>query len=227
MIDDHLVSLGIFDKDDLASDATDVLSNGRNKHNLDSDAGYGYKTDKERFHGYWAYFVTGTWSEIPRSTWVLPADNHQLNGAMVLFDHLEQRDLRSASVIIMDGAFDDKKCYSRSIELGLVPAVSYNPKKARIKYFNYLRRNSWRKVALGNEGVRIRNLIMKHRSSVERYQSTFKDILKGRCLPVRGTVKVRKYILIAFILSQLIGKVNWIKKRQRDISTSYNLNKFT
>ncbi|OLS21073.1 MAG: hypothetical protein HeimC3_37200 [Candidatus Heimdallarchaeota archaeon LC_3] len=112
MIDDHLASLGIFDKDDLALDATDVLSNGRNKHNLDSDAGYGYKTDKERFHGYWAYFVTGTWSEIPRPTWVLPADNHQSNGAMVLFDHLEQRDLRSASVIIMDGAFEDKKCYS-------------------------------------------------------------------------------------------------------------------
>ncbi|OLS24071.1 MAG: hypothetical protein HeimC3_21620 [Candidatus Heimdallarchaeota archaeon LC_3] len=225
-IDEHLVSIGMFDKDELALDATDILSNGRNRHNLDPDAGYGYKTDKERFHGYWVYFVSGTTSEIARSSWVLPANIHQSNGAMILFNHLEKRDLCSASVMTMDGAFDDKKCYSRNIELGLIPAISYNHKKAKIKHFNYLRKSNWRKIALGREGVRIRNLSTKKRSSVERYQSTFKDILKGRVVPVRGLIKVRKYVLFACILSQLIGKVNWIKIHKRNRFSLIKLNKF-
>ena len=62
-IDRRLANIGAFDRDDLAIDATDFLSNGRNRHNPDPEAGYGYKSDKERFRGYWVVSVAGTKSE--------------------------------------------------------------------------------------------------------------------------------------------------------------------
>lgn len=45
--------------------------------------------------------------------------------------------------------------------------------------------------------------------SVERYQSTFKTILNGRAVPVRGLVKVTSYVLVVAILSQLYALINW------------------
>ena len=71
-IDQRLADIGAFDGDDLAIDATDVLSNGRNRHNPDPEAGYGYKSDKERFHGYWVVSVTGTKSELVRAVRITP-----------------------------------------------------------------------------------------------------------------------------------------------------------
>ena len=38
-LDEMLTKEGIFDQDELAIDATDILSNPRNKHNLDPEAG--------------------------------------------------------------------------------------------------------------------------------------------------------------------------------------------
>lgn len=56
-IDALLTENYVFALDELALDATDILSNPRNKHYPDPEAGYGHKTDGERFHGYWVVFV--------------------------------------------------------------------------------------------------------------------------------------------------------------------------
>ena len=57
-LDRLLDEMRIFDQDDLAIDATDVLSNGRNRHNPDPEAGWGYKTDKERYLSRIPFFLS-------------------------------------------------------------------------------------------------------------------------------------------------------------------------
>lgn len=208
-IDAHLANSGAFSKDELSLDATDILSNGRNKHNLDPDAGFGYKTDKEQFHGYWVQFVTGSRSEMVRSVQVSPANVHQSVTAQRLFDDLEQRDLCNATLLTSDSACDDKKSYHRCIELQLVPLIDYNPKKAQIKQFDQLPSTNWRKRCLGKEGVYLRQKFYSTRMAVEHYNSSFKEILQGRIVPVRGLEKVAKYVYLTCILSQLYGVWNW------------------
>ena len=208
-IDDHLVKEKAFLKDELSLDATDILSNGRNKHNLDPEAGFGYKSDKERFHGYWAQFVTGSSSEMIRAVQVSPANVHQSMTAQRLFDDLEFRDLSNATLLTSDSAYDDKKSYHRCIQLQLTPLIDYNPKKSKIKQFLNLPPSNWRKHCLGAEGIRLRQKYYYQRMSVERYNSSFKEILQGRIVPVRGLKKVTKYILLTCILSQLYEVWNW------------------
>ncbi len=208
-IDNYLVQEGAFLKDELSLDATDVLSNGRNKHNLDLEAGFGYKSDKERFHGYWAQFVTGSRSEMIRAVQVSPANVHQSMTAQRLFDDLESRDLCNATLLTSDSACDDKKSYHRCVQLQVIPLIDYNPKNSKTKQFFNLPQNDWRKRCLGNEGIRLRQKYYYQRMSVERYNSSFKEILQGRTVPVRGLKKVTKYVLLTCILSQLYGVWNW------------------
>jgi len=208
-IDRRLADIGAFDRDDLAIDATDVLSNGRNRHNPDPEAGYGYKSDKERFHGYWVVSVAGTKSELVRAVRVTPANVHQSVTAQQLFDDLQSRELCGATLLMADSAYDDKKTYSRCIELGLVPLIAYNPRKARVKDFTLVKSSNWRKRSLGTEGLSLYQRFYRDRAAVERYQSTFKELLNGRSLPVRGLVKVTRHLLLTCILSQLIGLVNF------------------
>ncbi len=208
-LDRELVTLGVFNQDELALDATDILSNPRNWHNPDPEAGYGHKTDGERFHGYWVVFVAGTKSEIPRAVQVTAADVHQSLAAQRLSQQLHKQDLRGATIFIADSVCDDKKSYASSIELELVPLISYNPRNSQYKTFKELPPSNWRKRALGEEGLCIRRQYYPLRMSVERYQSTFKAILNGRAVPVRGLVKVTSYVLVVAILSQLYALINW------------------
>ncbi len=207
-IDDYLVKEGAFQKDELSLDATDILSNGRNQHNLDPEAGFGYKSDKERFHGYWVQFVTGSRSEMIRAVQVSPANVHQSMTAQRLFDDLESRDLCNATLLTSDSACDDKKSYHRCVQLQLIPLIDYNPKKSKIKHFFNLPPTNWRKRCLDTEGVRLRQKYYYQRMAVERYNSSFKEILQGRTVPVRGLRKVTKYVLLTCILSQLYGVWN-------------------
>ena len=211
-IDTHLTNLNAFMKDELALDATDVVSNGRNKHNLDPEAGYGYKSDKERFHGYWVQFVTGSESEMIRAVQVSPANVHQSMTAQRLFDDLKFRDLCNATLLTSDAACDDKKSYHRCIQLELIPLIDYNPKKSKIKRFSNLSITNWRKRCLGKEGIRLRKKYYSQRLAVERYNSSFKEILQGRIVPVRGLKRVTKYVLLTCILSQLYGVWNWYQQ---------------
>lgn len=208
-LDSLLAASGIFDRDELAIDATDVLSNSRNKHNPDLEAGYGHKSDKERFHGYWVVTVAGTVSEIPRTVRVTPADVHQSMTAQYLFDALEKSDLRNVAVLTADAAYDDKKTYARCIELGTVPVIAYNPKRSKIKIFTALRPSNWRKRCLGSEGVALRGTVSHQRGAVERYQSTFKSILNGRSVPIRGLIRVTRHVYGALFLSQIYAAINW------------------
>ncbi|MHA1226834.1 MAG: transposase [Candidatus Hodarchaeales archaeon] len=208
-IDHELATLGAFDKDELSIDAIDILSNGRNKHNLDPEAGSGYKTDKERFHGYWAVSVAGTKSEMVRALRVTPADVHQSKTAQRLFDDLKLRDLSGATLFMADSAYDDKKTYHRCVELGLVSLIAYNPRRSKIKNFERLKDSNWRKRCLGTEGTILYKKYYSGRSVVERYQSTLKEILNGRSLPIRGLVRVTRHLLLTCILGQLFGLVNY------------------
>jgi len=218
-IDNNLAKNGVFQKDELAVDATDILSNARNRHNPDKDAGFGYKSDGERFHGYWAVVVTGTKSEIPRVIKVTPANKHQSMTCQKIFDQMKTRNLQSASLFFADAAYDDKKTYHRCINLGMVPLISYNPKKARIKNFDNLPKRNWRKKSLGKEGWRIRKKYRGPRVSVERYQSSFKEMLQDRSIPVRGLNKVKKYLYLTTIVIQLYALVNHsIKSLQNHIN---------
>ena len=218
-LDNELAGLGVFDRDELAMDATDILSNARNRHNPDPEAGYGHKTDGERFHGYWAVFVTGTQSEIVRAVRVTPANVHQSVTAQQLFRQFRKQALRGASLYIADSVCDDKKSYNMSIKLGLVPLIAYNPRNSKYKTFAELPSKNWRKRALGLEGEELRRQYSPLRMSVEHYQSTFKAILNGRAVPVRGLIKVTSYILIVAILSQLYALINW--NQQTDQSPHY------
>ena len=215
-IDDKLAELGVFDDDQhqLAMDATDIITNPRNRHNPDPDAGYGYKSDGERFHGYWAVFVTGTQSEVVRSLEVIPANVHQSNAGITVLKRLENQDLCSAFALIADSAYDDKKTYHYSIELGLVPCIAYNRKRSSISTFDDLSSRNWRKRSIGAEGIEIRQQNYSKRGAVERYNSTFKEILNGRAVPVRGLMKVSKYVLLTCILSQLYALSNWTLQRR-------------
>ena len=211
-LDQELTSLGVFDQDELAYDATDILSNARNRHNLDPEAGWGHKTDGEHFHGYWVLSIVGTTSEIPRALGVAAADVHQSMTAQELFRQLHTQDLRGASIFIADSVCDDKKSYASSIELGLVPLIAYNPRNSKYKTFEELPPKNWRKIALGEEGLHLRRQYYRLRMSAEHYQSTFKTILNGRAVPVRGLVKVTSHVLMVAILSQLYAFINWAQQ---------------
>jgi len=211
-LDHELTQLGVFDRDELALDATDILSNSRNRHHPDPEAGWGHKSDGERFHGYWTVFVAGTVSEIPRAVQVIPADTHQSLAAQQIFTQLKHQDLRGATLLVADSAYDDKKTYHGCIDLELVPLISYNHRRSKIKTFDALKPSNWRKRSLGEEGILLRTQYYHLRQSVEHYQSTFKEILKGRSVPVRGLVKVTQYLLVGTILSQLYAIINWSKR---------------
>lgn len=221
-----LTKEGIFNHDDLAIDATDILSNSRNQHNHDPEAGYGYKTDGERFHGYWVVYLAGTRSEMVRAVEVTPANTHQSMTAQEIFDQIKRQDLRTATLFIADSAYDDKKTYTKAIELGLIPLIAYNPKKAKIKSFAKLKPSNWRKRAIGGEGIRLRHKFYHWRSAVERYQSTIKELLNGRSVPVRGLSKVRNYLFGLTILTQLYGLINWSLIHSTRISRQLSLDLF-
>lgn len=222
-IDEVLTQHGAFDQDDLALDATDILSNGRNRHNPDPDAGFGYKTDKERFHGYWVVFLVGTVSELPRAVAVTPANVHQSGTAQDLFDDLENRDLRSARLLFADAAYDDKKTYYAAQEHDLLPLISYNPRNSACKSFGSLGVNNWRKLVIGRHGELLREKYRGTRLSVERYQATFKELLQGRTVPVRGKNKVTRYVLWATLVTQLCGLVNLSLKVGKSLATQTSL----
>jgi len=211
-LDDKLDQLGVFRPDELALDATDLLTNGRNQHHPDLEAGYGHKSDKERFHGYWAYFVVGTKSELPRLIDVAPANIHQSIIGQDLLAKIDTIDKHGATIMLFDAAYDDKKTYTKVIELEMIPCVSYNPRKSNIRSFSQLSTKNWRKRSLGAEGIKIRRSTRKLRLSVERYQATFKHLLQGRVLPKQGLTNAKKYVYLTAILSQLNALVNYHQK---------------
>jgi len=114
--------------------------------------------------------------------------------------------------------YDDKKSYRRCVELNIVPLIAYNPRNSKIKTFDQLKPFNWRKRSLGHEGIELYRQYYSKRGSVERYNSTFKEILLGRVLPVRGLIKVTRYLLLVSILSQLYGIVNHTLKSQQQLS---------
>ncbi len=154
-------------------------------------------------------FVTGSRSEIIRVVQVSPANVHQSMTAQQLFDDLESRDLCNATLLTSDSACDDKKSYYRCVQLQVIPLIDYNPKNSKTRQFFNLPQSDWRKRCLGNEGIRLRQKNYYQRMSVERYNSSFKEILQERMVPVRRLKKVTKYVLLTCILSQLYGVWNW------------------
>lgn len=102
-----------------------------------------------------------------------------------------------------------KKTYDKSIRLGLVPLIAYKPKRAKIKSFTKFEPSNRRKRAIGSEWIQLRKKLYHLRGAVERYQSTIKELLNGRSVPVRGLSKVKNHLYGLTILTQLYGLINW------------------
>ena len=151
----------------------------------------------------------GTASELIRSFRVVPANIHQSIPGIDIIKELEAKKPSHVYLLFVDAAYDDKKCYSSAIESLLVPCIAYNRKKSDTNHFMSLSMSNWRKQSLGIESISLRQQYYYLRSAVERYNSVFKDLLKGRSIPVRSLVKVKNYLLGITILSQLYGLVNW------------------
>ncbi|MHA1450071.1 MAG: transposase, partial [Candidatus Hodarchaeales archaeon] len=148
-----------------------------------------------------------------------PANVHQSRTAQELFDMIELIDLKNAAVFTADAAYDDKKTYARCVELGLVPVIDYNRKKSKVRKFDALRSSNWRKRCLGREGATLRGTVYRQRVAVERFQSTFKTILNGRAIPVRGLVKVIRHVYGVMFLTQLHAAINW-QLQQKTLSVA-------
>ena len=87
--------------------------------------------------------------------------------AQQLFNDLQSRELRGATLFMADSAYDDKKTYSRCIELGLVPLIAYNPRRSKIKDFTHVKSSNWRKRTLGVEGLSLYQRFYRDRAAVE------------------------------------------------------------
>ena len=87
--------------------------------------------------------------------------------AQQLFNDLQSRELRGATLFMADSAYDDKKTYSRCIELGLVPLIAYNPRRSKIKDFTHVKSSNWRKRTLRVEGLSLYQRFYRDRAAVE------------------------------------------------------------
>jgi hypothetical protein len=86
--------------------------------------------------------------------------------------------------------------------------------------------SNWRKRSLGSAGIQLREKYYYLRTAVERYQSTIKELLNGRVVPVRGLLKVKKYLYGLTILTQLYGLVNWSLNHTTSLPQQLTLDNF-
>ena len=63
---------------------------------------------------------------------------HQSHLGIDLLNQMGIQDLRAATLLLADAAFDDKKTYSNSRSLGLIPLINYDPRRSQIRDFDAL-----------------------------------------------------------------------------------------
>ncbi len=205
-LDAELTALGTFKKDDLAIDATEILTYSNSFKRTDSEAGIGHKSDKRHFHGYWELFTVGTESEmvqLPPLT--SPGDKHQILQMKELLSELVGYSYLKYTHLLADGIFDTQEIQQIILDdLHKLPVIKYNPKNSRYKRLKELPNVNWRFFNPLLAGIPAYHEKYNERTAVERFNGRLKD---GTCIRrsnVRGLQNNHKFVYFGIITMQLI-----------------------
>jgi len=205
-LDEELAALGTFKEDDLAIDATEVLTYANSFKRTDSEAGIGHKSDKRHFYGYWELLTVGTKSEmiwLPPLT--SPGNKHQILQMKELLAELLRHTHLKYTHLLADGIFDTQEIQQIILDdLNKLPVIKYNPKKSRYKRLEELPNQDWRFFNPLMADIPAYHKKYNERTAVERFNGRLKD---GTCIRrsnVRGLQNTHKFVYFGIITLQLI-----------------------
>jgi len=205
-LDEELAALGTFEKDDLAIDATEILTYSNSFKRTDSEAGIGHKSDKRHFYGYWELFTVGTKSEMIRiPPLTSPGNRHQILQMKELLSELLRHSHLKYTHLLADGIFDTQEIQQIILDdLEKLPVIKYNPKNSRYKRLEDLPNVDWRFFNPLLLDIPAYHRKYNARTAVERFNGRLKD---GTCIRrsnVRGLQNNHKFVYFGIITMQLI-----------------------
>ncbi|NVM52660.1 MAG: transposase [Candidatus Helarchaeota archaeon] len=205
-LDAELAALGTFKKDDLAIDATEILTYSNSFKRTDSEAGIGHKSDKRHFYGYWELFTVGTKSEMIRlPPLTSPGNRHQILQMKELLSELLRHSHLEYTHLLADGIFDTQAIQQIILDdLEKLPVIKYNPKNSRYKRLEELPNVDWRFFNPLLVDIPAYHKKYNERTAVERFNGRLKD---GTCIRrsnVRGLQNNHKFVYFGIITMQLI-----------------------
>ena len=205
-LDEELAALGTFEKDNLAIDATEILTYSNSFKRTDSEAGIGHKSDKRHFYGYWELFTVGTKSEMIRiPPLTSPGNRHQILQMKELLSELLRHSHLKYTHLLADGIFDTQEIQQIILDdLEKLPVIKYNPKNSRYKRLEDLPNVDWRFFNPLLLDIPAYHRKYNARTAVERFNGRLKD---GTCIRrsnVRGLQNNHKFVYFGIITMQLI-----------------------
>lgn len=205
-LDEELAALGSFEEDDLAVDATEVLTYANSFKRTDSEAGIGHKSDKRHFYGYWELFTVGTKSEMIRlPPLTSPGNKHQILQMKELLAELLSHTHLKYTHLLADGIFDTKEIQQIILDdLEKLPVIKYNPKNSRYKRLEDLSNLDWRFFNPLLADIPAYHKKYNDRTAVERFNGRLKDGTYIRRSNVRGLQNNHKFVYFGIITMQLI-----------------------
>ena len=205
-LDEELAALGTFEKDDLAIDATEILTYSNSFKRTDSEAGIGHKSDKRHFHGYWELLTVGTRSEMIRlPPLTSPGDKHQILQMKELLSELPKHSHLKYTHVLADGIFDTQEIQQIILDdLKKLPVIKYNPKKSKIKRLKDLSNGNWRFFNPLLADIPAYHRKYNERTAAERFNGRLKDGTCVRRSNVRGLQNNHKFVYFGIITLQLI-----------------------
>ncbi len=205
-LDAELAALGTFKKDDLAIDATEILTYSNSFKRTDSEAGIGHKSDKRHFYGYWELLTVGTKSEMIRlPPLTSPGNRHQIFQMKELLSELLGYSHLEYTHLLADGIFDTQEIQQIILDdLQKMPVIKYNPKNSRYKRLEDLHNVDWRFFNPLLADIPAYHEKYNERTAVERFNGRLKD---GTCIRrsnVRGLQNNHKFVYFGIIAMQVI-----------------------
>ncbi|HUX98174.1 MAG TPA: transposase [Candidatus Deferrimicrobium sp.] len=205
-LDEELAALGTFEEDDLAIDATEIVTYSNSFKRTDSDAGIGHKSDKRHFHGYWELLTVGTKSEMVRlPPLTSPGNKHQILQMKKLLSELQQYSHLNYTHVLADGIFDTQEIYQIILDdLKKLPVIKYNPKGSKHKRLEELPNGNWRFFNPLLLDIPSYHKKYNERTAVERFNGRLKDGACVRRSNVRGLQNNHKFVYFGIITMHLI-----------------------
>jgi len=224
-LDTELAALGTFEEDDLAVDATEVLTYANSFKRTDPEAGIGHKSDKRHFYGYWELFAVGTKSEMIRlPPFTSPGNKHQVLQMKKLLAVLARQPQLNYTYLLADGIFDTKEIHQTILDdLHKLPVIKYNAKRSRYKRLRDLPPWDWRFFNPLLADLPAYYQKYNARTAVERFNGRLKDATFIRRSNVRGLQNNHKFVYFGVITMQLITLTlqrllkNVLKSSQRSL----------
>jgi len=205
-LDEELAVLQTFEEDDLAIDATEIVTYSNSFKRTDSEAGIGHKSDKKHFHGYWELLAVGTKSEMVRlPPLTSPGNKHQILQMKELLSELQQHSHLNYTYVLADGIFDTQEIYQIILDdLKKLPVIKYNPKHSKYKRIEELPNGNWRFFNPLLLDLPAYHEKYNERTAVERFNGRLKDGTSIRRSNVRGLQNNHKFVYFGIITMQLI-----------------------